>query len=272
MNLPQPETPEWQRPVMFYGKPLTYEHRRHMYFWDGEHVPSVTTIIKRLDKPGLIQWAADTAIEHVRKKAAEFPEGFRFGTLENICQEARQAHRVKKEAAADIGNVLHDIAECVQEGREPDPGMVAKLPVEDQLIASNCALSLKEWMAAQRFGSADLERKVFSRDLRYAGRCDRFGVINNHLAVLDFKSGGEKIYPETWLQMSAYEVALQEELGFNEPVWHYAIHLNKKTGKCTPHVRGPQHTDAAKEAWRRLVDFDRWMRQVPTEAQMRKVA
>lgn len=253
-----PAQPEWQKPQMFYGKELLYEHKRHMYFWDGQHVPSVTTIIKRLDKPGLLWWAAEEAVKAMQR--GEPPE------------EARKAHVKIKDAAADIGNVLHDIAELVQSGKQPKLDMVAKLPVEDQLIASNCAIALQEWMVAQRFGTADLERRVFSRDLMYAGRCDRFGLINDHLAVLDFKSGGEKIYPETWLQMAAYEVALEEELEGLPHIWHYAIHLNKKTGKCTPHIRSPKHTAAAKEAWRRLVDFDHWMRQVPTDAQMAKVA
>ncbi|NIV32423.1 MAG: hypothetical protein GWN58_24175 [Anaerolineae bacterium] len=131
-------------------------------------------------------------------------------------------------------------------------------------------------MDGQQFGVSELERKVFSRDMMYAGRCDRFGRINGHLAVLDYKSGGEKIYPETWLQLSAYELAIREEhRGHNwidEPIWHYAIHLNKKTGKCTPYVRGPEHTVAAKQAWRQLVAFDKAMRLVPTDAQMAKVA
>jgi hypothetical protein len=257
LPLPGPAS-ELQAPVMFYGKPLVYHHGRHMYFWDGQHVPSVTTIIRRLDKPGLIQWAAEEAVKAMQRGAT--PE------------EARKAHVRIKDAAADIGNVLHDIAEHIQRGTEPSTDLVKKLPVEDQLIASNCAIALKEWMAGQSFGPADLERRVMSRELMYAGRCDRFGPINGRLAVLDFKSGGDKIYPETWLQMSAYEIAIREEMGPLPPIWHYAIHLNKKTGKCTPHVRGPEHTGAAKEAWQQLVAFDKWMRQVPTEAQVRKAA
>src|SRR5678810_1459475 len=112
-----------------------------------------------------------------------------------LLDKARTAHRAKKDAAADIGNVLHDIAEHIQSGKEPSADLTRNLPVEDQLIASNCALALKEWMGAQQFGEAELERKVFSKSMMYAGRCDRFGRINNRLAVLDFKSGGEKIYP-----------------------------------------------------------------------------
>src|SRR5678810_1133379 len=72
------DVPEWQRPQMFYGKPLTYHDGRHMYFWDGVHVPSVTTIIKRLDKPGLLWWAAEEAVKAMQR--GESPE------------EARKAH------------------------------------------------------------------------------------------------------------------------------------------------------------------------------------
>jgi len=266
MNLPEPETPDWAKPQMFYGKPLTYNDARHMYFWDGAHVPSVTTIIRRLDKPGLIQWAADMAVEYIAENVSAIPD------WPQLLIEARKAHSRKKDAAADIGTVLHDIAERIQEGKEATLDMVERLPVEDQLIASNCAIALKEWMAAQRFGEAQLERRVFSRVHMYAGRCDRFGVINDRLAVLDFKSGGAQVYTEAWLQLSAYEVALREELGINEPISHVVVHLNKRTGACTAHVRGPEHTEAAKEAWCRLVAFDAAMRQLPTEAQMRKVA
>jgi hypothetical protein len=260
----------WQ-PQEFYGKPLTYESKRHRYTWGGQFVPSVSSILRRLDKPGLVQWAADIAVEHLLSCAVPHGLGFVI-TSEDYFEDARKAHRTKKDAAASIGTVLHEIAEHVQQGKEPSTGLVANLPTEDQLIASNCALALKEWMAAQHFGAADLERKVFSKELMYAGRCDRFGTINGRLAVLDFKSGGDKIYPEAWLQMSAYEIALREELGALPPMLHVAVHLNKKTGKCTPHIRGPEHTEPAKEAWRRLVAFDQWMRQIPTEAQMRKVA
>lgn len=262
----------WQPPV-FYGKPLTYEPKRHMYFWGGKHVPGVTTIINRLDKPGLIQWAADMAVEHIQKQFPHYlPDSAEHEAWVEVCLQARKAHKAKKDAAADIGTALHAIAEDIQHGKEPSADLVTRLPLGDQLIASLCAIALKEWMATQSFGPADLERKVFSKELMYAGRCDRFGTINGRLSVLDFKSGGDKIYPETWLQMSAYEIALREELGPLPPMLHVAVHLNKKTGKCTPHIRGPEHTEPAKEAWRRLVAFDQWMRQIPTDAQMRRVA
>jgi hypothetical protein len=125
-------------------------------------------------------------------------------------------------------------------------------------------------MDRQSFGDCDFERFVLSGAWRYSGRCDRFGVINGHLAVLDYKSGGDRIYPETWLQLSAYELAIREELEIAEPIWHYAVHLNKKTGVCTPYVRSPDHTARARDAWLALVVFDRAMRQVPTDAQMAK--
>jgi hypothetical protein len=256
---------------IFYGKPLTFNEPRHMYFWGGQPVPSVTTIIGRLDKPGLVWWAAEEAVKHLRAAWGRNKAVLHDAT---IWEDARKAHDRIKRSAGDIGTVLHDVAEAVQRGVEPDRKAMEKLPAESQLIASNCAIALKEWLAEQTFAEADLERKVMSRELMYAGRCDCFGVINGQLSVLDYKSGGDRIYPETWVQMAAYEIALREELGIpeHEPIWHRAVHLSKKTGKCTPAVRGPYHTIAAKQAWRQLVMFDRWMRQVPTDAQMARMA
>jgi hypothetical protein len=255
---------------IFYGKPLVFEPKRHMYFWGGEHLPAVTTIIGRLDKPGLVWWAAECAVEHI-KKAINFDSPDPSTRWPELYEEARKAHDKIKRSAGDIGTVLHDIAIDVQSYADAK-AHVAQLPEEDRPVAWRCASSLKEWLDQQKFGACELERFVVSQDLRYAGKTDRFGVINDRMGVLDYKSGGEKIYPETWLQMAAYETALREELGITEPIWHYAIHLNKKTGVLTPHVRGPQHTGPAREAWRRLVEFDRAMRLVPTEAQTKKVA
>ncbi|NIV32424.1 MAG: hypothetical protein GWN58_24180, partial [Anaerolineae bacterium] len=93
-TLPEPRVPEWQQPHMFYGKPLIYHHGRHMYFWGGEHVPSVTTIIKRLDKPGLVQWAADCAVEYIKAKGT-FDGSDVWGVSSFDLDNARKAHRVK---------------------------------------------------------------------------------------------------------------------------------------------------------------------------------
>jgi hypothetical protein len=111
-------------------------------------------------------------------------------------------------------------------------------------------------------GAADLERRVMSRTHLYAGTTDRWGIIDGHQAVLDFKTGGG-VYDEAWYQCAGYELALREELKIAEPIWHYVIHLDKSTGKCTPHVRGPEATAAAKEAWLHLVALDKAIRAMP---------
>ena len=49
--------------------------------------------------------------------------------------------------------------------------------------------ALRQWLGATRIGAANLERRVMSRTHLYAGTTDRWGIIDGHHAVLDFKTG-----------------------------------------------------------------------------------
>lgn len=251
----QPEGP------LFYGQPLIFREKSHRYFWNGEPIPSVTTIINRnVPKQALIQWAADMAVEHVRERLAPGWD------VDLVLEGARVAHANIRDAAGDIGTMLHKWAQLIQLGKPFDMAEVAKLPPEDGKRALRVLGALREWYGTVRLGAGDLERRVVSKQFRYAGTTDRFGDIDGHLAVLDYKTGtvvdrktGDH-YPEAWVQLAAYEVALREELGITEPIWHYVIHLDKKTGQFNPYVRGPNETKPAIDAWLGIVECDQRMR------------
>lgn len=275
-TLPAPETPEWQKPQMFYGKPLEYYPASHRYKWDGQWVPSVTTILNRLNKPMLIQWAADMAVEHVQKKISEWPEGFRYsyGTLLNICQEARLAHANIRDAAGDVGTLVHKYAKDMLEGKGLPTGPEAK-PVPIQ--AANAIAAFREWLLAHKIEPIAVERRVMSRELMYSGTCDFFGHIDGKLSVLDFKTGNG-VYDEAWFQMAGYEIALREELQEGSlasqmmPMQHWLVHLNKNTGECAPYLRTSEETIAAKAVWRNLVAMDRAIRDMPKMPKVKKAA
>ena len=54
---------------------LVFDDRRHRYTLDGQRIPSVTTILNTVNKPGLPYWAAGLvardAIEHNDAWAAQ---------------------------------------------------------------------------------------------------------------------------------------------------------------------------------------------------------
>jgi len=240
---------------LFYGKPLIFREKAHRYYWDGQPVPSVTTIINRLNKPLLIQWAANCAVDHL-VKLAECGVPLSAADIE----AARKAHATIRDEAGDVGKEVHEWARRYFL-RMKFPAV--PLPPEPEHPQARAALAaFRDWAAEHRFAPIGVERRVFSRAHMYAGTCDFFGRIDDRLVVLDFKTGNG-VYDEAWYQMGGYEVALREELGLYERPEHWLIHLNKNTGECTPYARGEHETGAAIAVWHSLVALDKAIRAMP---------
>jgi hypothetical protein len=258
-TLPKPDAPkepEWHKPQMFYGKPLTFNEKRHMYFWDGKHVPSVTTIISRLNKPLLIQWAANCAVEHIVQGI-----GAKEGAvpLPQLLEEARKAHLTKKEDAADIGTAVHKYAQAALTGK-PEPRDLPPGAIEA------CAAFWK-WVEQHRIEPVAVERRVMSREHMYAGTCDFYGYIDDRLSVLDFKTGNG-IYDEAWWQTSGYSEALIEEhtdyqnhrVLIDIPI-RWIVHLNKTTGQCEVYCRESfDDWNQDRNVWLSLLALDKALR------------
>lgn len=236
-------------PMIFYGKPLIFRPGSHRYYWGGEPVPSVTTILGRLAKPALIQWAADMAVQHIQMRALDLQTG--TIVLSALCEEARKAHAVKRDAAGDVGTIVHEYAA----GQLRKDDKVIPLPPDPQVLKA--ADALKAWLSEHEVVPLAIERRVLSKHYLYAGTTDFFGHVDGKLSVLDFKTGSG-IYDEFWLQTAGYEIALREELGLTEPIVRWLIHLDKKTGQCVPHSRPDISIDGP--AWLALVELDRHLR------------
>jgi len=243
---------------LFYGKPLTFNSERHMYFWGGEHVPSVTTIIGRLDKSNLIQWAADMAVAHVRANENADDWGA-------VLAEARVAHRTIKEAAGAVGTRVHKYARGILEKKHPAE------PLDGP--AQKAIEAFWQWVEQHKIEPIAVERRVFSERYRYAGTCDFFGRIDGILSVLDFKTGNG-VYDEVWWQTSGYEMALQEELHANRlqiPMARWVVHLNKTTGECVAHCRPTlKDWEQDRAVWLSLVEVDQALRKARKHPQPSK--
>ncbi len=261
MNLPTPEVPEWQRPVQFYGKPLVFNPRNHRYTWDGKPVPSVTTILNRLGKgDALVQWAANCAVDHIKahiESARDVSEALA------VLEEARKAHTIKKDGAADIGSRVHAYAQMVLQGKTPPEPLDG--PAQRGIEA------FWRWVEQHRIEPIAVERRVMSRTHMYAGTCDFYGRIDGKLAVLDFKTGNG-VYDEAWWQTSGYVMALYEELEQPIPA-RWVVHLNKTTGEMTAHCRDSQG-DALNDmwVWQTLVALDKAIRAARKHPQPRRAA
>jgi hypothetical protein len=246
---------------VFYSKPLTFKEKAHRYYWGGEPVPSVTTIIGRLNKPLLIQWAANCAVDHIKKAMVDnWPSQPQLETWEQLCDEARKAHATIRDTAGDIGKEVHEYARR-HFMRMKFPALPpASEPEHPQ--ARNALAAFRDWVGQHHIEPIGVERRVFSKQRMYAGTCDFYGCIDGRLAVLDFKTGNG-VYDEAWYQMAGYEMALQEELETNERPQHWLVHLNKNTGECWAYEREPEETESAMMVWGCLVDLDKCIRQMP---------
>lgn len=233
-------------PTIFYGRALTFDPKKHVYRYDGEIVPSVTGVLKRVSKgDALVQWSANLAAEYYNEHLDRWKAG--EISREELFRAARYAWRQKRSAAGDIGTRVHAYVEALLRGEDTMP-----CPDEQEARARS---AVDDWLARNAIAPINLERRVYSHQYGYAGTCDFYGLVGGRHVLLDFKTS-KGVYDDYWWQLAAYDLALREELGqAYAPAAHYLIHLDKETGVMTPYSRPPSRD--ATEAWVRLVQFHR---------------
>jgi hypothetical protein len=163
----------------------------HRYTLDGRDVPGVTTILKTLDKPALIDWAANTtaayAIDHWAELADMSPSE-RLNTLKG-------ARWGENRRAIKRGHSVHELAERLAAGDEVD--------VPDELAGHVEAYVrfLDEWDPEVMLS----ETVVGSRRYRYGGTLDLLARVGDgRVWLFDVKTGGKGVFGETALQLAAY--------------------------------------------------------------------
>lgn len=176
---------------------------KRFYSWRDENYWSVTTIIGGgVPKPALLPWGIKMVAEGAVEMASQLPA--------MVEQDKDAAIRflkgmpyAKRDAAADLGTLVHASVEAYALGKPIPPWPVAVSP----------------YMEAFRGFLHDFEPKftateasVYNRTQRYAGTLDSIVTLTLPLHeepgsyVLDVKSG-KGVYPEVGLQLSAYRFA-----------------------------------------------------------------
>lgn len=197
-----------------FGETLGFKEAEHMYTWAGRPVPGVTTILGRIAKPMLIQWAANMASDYWMANVAG------ESSHASIHKAAKEAHRKKKEAAGSIGTNVHEYAEATFKNKE------LPLLLTDQ--AKRGVEAFHKWLDSYKVKVTDSELMVFSQEFHYAGTCDFIAEIDGELCVGDIKTSSG-IYPEARFQTAAYQQAIQEERGVKFPA-RWIARFDKKTG------------------------------------------
>jgi CRISPR/Cas system-associated exonuclease Cas4 (RecB family) len=211
---------------------IEFDPDKHYYHVVGSNAKpdGVTTILGLIPKY-LLPWVARTTADYIHAGILERLAG--EGAVEptflaSLCDEAKKEHTRKKEAAGDVGTLVHAFAEDII---VTGYGDMSVLPAKAK---PGCQAFLQWWGSVEIDpATIESERIVFSRRLFYCGTCDLFATINGKPTVVDFKTGSG-FYEDQPLQLAAYAMAIEEELGI-EIKDGWIIHLDKETGKCTPY-------------------------------------
>ncbi len=191
----------------------------------GVEVPSVTTILKILDKPALKKWAnimgfKRVKIEDVLKKASE------VGTLTHNCIEAY----LKKEKF------------------EIPPDM---MKYSEELL--NRFRGFVDWYKSQTTVEPILLEEELVSDT-YGGTMDFYGDLSGKLVILDHKTSG-RVYASMFLQLAAYALNLESQGRKVDGVG--ILHITERGTNL--HYKSIEELAPYKEAFLMLVDlFHAW--------------
>ena len=206
--------------------------RRYYVTPDGNHYPSITSILAQQENLGLEVWKA---------KVGE-----------------KEAKRISQESA-HIGTSVHQMAEFYLSN------YIIKLKDEDKRIVDT--FNRLRFLLGNINNIVGLEIPLFSDLLRVAGTCDCIAEYNGKLSVIDFKTS-RKPKKEEWIddyymQTFAYKLMFEEMTGieikqivilvacvdsfdvqvFKKPAKDADEWLEKlvKIMKDNPHVTGMMH-------------------------------
>jgi len=176
----------------------TNKRRGGFYFLNDRPYVSVTTVLEIIDKPALRWW---------------FGQQVYLAMLKNPSlsqKEALSAPYRTSDKAKNRGTTVHSIVEAYKKG---------VFDIDKKVIAdySGYAKAFKKWVKETNAKVLDNERSVVSEKYKYAGTLDLLAVLNGNKipTIVDIKTGKD-IYPEAFLQLSAYKQALVENKGIDE--------------------------------------------------------
>ena len=198
----------------------------HSYYADAEGkraYTGITTILGVIAKPALVPWAAKIATEYIREHveyAIPGEDGGYWAIKPSTVEEAKNAHRKKKEAAGEAGTDLHALAEgwikmCIQEF--------------DGRALSVCPAGLeqfRDWADSENIRFVASEKKLYSKTWWIAGTCDMVFEKDGKMFLGDIKTF-KKIFDRVpFFQMAGY-ANMNEEMGEGEIAGYCIIRLSK---------------------------------------------
>ena len=188
-----------------------FDDKNHIHILDDKPLHGVTTVLSVISKPQLISWAARMATEYVRDNLKSMDD------LEIVLEEAKNAHRRKKEKAGDWGTAVHlAIEEWIKDNKEP------KLKGEQKMVFDK----FKNWAKENKVEFLESEKHLYSKELWVGGIVDLVLMMDGKKYIGDKKTSSG-IYNEAFFQMGAYDLCLREMGGYEDIEGYLVINLKK---------------------------------------------
>lgn len=216
------------------SKDITFTAGNHRYhITDSKpkvYLPSVTTVCGLLDKPFLVQWAANCASEAAVRAFMEHEGPLNDEDVEGLIAVGKKAHRDVRDEGANVGTAVHHAIKM-----KLVPGWT---PPEDEVVdggieAEMALIAFEEWYTEHIVEGGKIplliERIVVHPDGSYVGTFDLVmqapdgdSPTGSVLETADWKTSNQSdsnpcaLYPEYLFQIAAYRRALMLSPEYDE--------------------------------------------------------
>lgn len=174
----------------------------------GQVVPGVTTVLKKLDKPGVTQWAVDNTaayavanIDGLLNRTEEQGYGFlrwywKRDPLQGDQDDIRNFSNGVLNDAAELGTLMHDWV-AADHGAQPYPDVALAPEYFWEMVAQ-----WDEWVANNDVEPVFTETTFWSEQYGYAGTADGLWMIGGVPTLVDVKTS-RNVWDEHLMQLAA---------------------------------------------------------------------
>lgn len=199
---------------------LIFDEKRHVYTLDGRRMYGVTSILGVINKPALIQWAANLATakaftfmanSDLATEIAKYPKidtkaakelGAKFPEFE----ASRTAHNASRDNSAHLGTDIHSVIEALVKIAISDFGGYMYLEEHPEAQVQQFI----NWAREEKIRFIMSEAKLYSRTLWVAGTMDLLFEKDGLIYTGDIKTTGAIWDRTPFFQTAAYEFMICE--------------------------------------------------------------
>lgn len=172
---------------------------------EGTWFRSVTSCLKAVNKPPLLNWAGKVNREAIYSALLDADGRISIGDLRAATDKPH--HNIASKGAADVGTLVHAYAESVFSNIKPTPIVPLDFPVKAAAEYAKAIRGFENWRKEHRIEVLWTERTLwlhpgeFHPTLGVCGTFDCALVVDGERLFVDIKTSAD-VYPEHWLQVA----------------------------------------------------------------------